>query len=116
MNPSHALSYSAKSNAAFSRGNIAAMMKYKEQAISCAPYSVAEYCDYFEKLYIAMQMYTQAGDTASASFCQKKLHSIPDMMHKVALGTSSLAHLTDNDMRMELPENYKSILEKLPVS
>lgn len=111
LNPEHSLAYSAKANAAFSRGEISEMIECKEQAIRCSPYSTAEYCDYFEKLYTAMQMYLQANDNTSAAHCARKLLIIPDMMDSVVQNTDPLAYRSGDDMSLILPEGHTLLLE-----
>lgn len=114
--PTSSLAYSAKANAALSRGKVLDMMEYKEKAIDCARYSTEEYCDYFEKLYAVMSMYLQAGDSQSAAYCAEKLREIPQNMAAVSQGTDPLAYLTGDDTALALPEEYTAILDMLAES
>ena len=111
--PTSSLAYSAKANAALSRGQVLEMIEHKEQAIRCARYSTAEYCDYFEKLYAVMTMYLRAGDTGSAAYCAEKLKEIPQKMAAVSQTTSPLAYLTGDDTLLTLPEEYAEILNMM---
>lgn len=113
LNPTHSLAFSAKANVAFSRGDIRAMAEYKEAAIGSARYTTAEYCDYFQKLYTAMQLYLRSGDTASAETCRKRLLQIPNMMEAVSRKTHALAGMTGDDSTLVLPPEYAEILESL---
>ena len=113
LKSSHSLAYSAKANAALARGNVLAMIQNKEQAISCARYATAEYCDYFQKLYTVHQLYLQAGDSGSAAYCREKLLAIPDMIAAVSARTDPLAFRTGNDSVLELPEAYLAVLDTL---
>lgn len=113
MNATHSLSYSAKANVAFSTGDIPSMIAHKENAIHFSPYSIAEYCDYFDKLYWAMQMYLQTNDTQSAAFCRNKLLQIPEMMVQVSQKTHPLADLTGDDSSLQLPDEYTAVLWQL---
>ena len=114
LNPTHSLAHSAKANAAFSAGDIRSMILSKQKAIHCAPYTTEEYCDYFEKLYVAMQMYLQAGDRESAEYCWKELQNIPKMMEDVSQNTHPLAYLTGDDPTLILPPDYSEILQQSP--
>lgn len=113
LNPNASIAYSAKANAAFSNGDIQSMIAYKEQAISCAKYSINEYCDYIDKLYIAYQLYMQANDTASAQYCLLKLSSIEQMIGNVQSSTDPLADMLADDSTLTLPEEYTELLQSL---
>lgn len=113
LNPTHSLAWSAKANAAFTRGQVLDMMRCKEQAIRCARYTKEEYLDYFEKLYTIRQLYLQAGDSGSAAYCAEKLRSIPAMMEAVSRETDALAYLTGDDSTLTLPQEYISLLESI---
>lgn len=110
-NPTHALAYSAKANAAFARGRVVEMMQYKEQAIRCARYSTEEYVDYYEKLYAVYLRYQELGDSTSAAYCMEKLRTIPELMARVSEGTDPLARLTGEDQTLRLPEAYLQMLD-----
>ena len=113
LNPTHSLASSAKANVAFSRGDIATMIRYKEQAIQFSRYTTAEYCHYFDMLYTAMQLYLQTGDVSSAAYCRDKLLQIPEMMDSVSIETHFLAGLTGDDSSLLLPPEYQTILDSL---
>jgi len=107
------IGYSAKANAAFSRGDITSMILYKEQAIQCARYSLNEYCDYIDKLRIAYELYLQVGDIQSAQYCLEKLGSVEEMIHAVTIQTSPLAYLTGDDSSLILPDNYRQYINAI---
>ena len=113
QNPTHSLAYSAKANAAFSRGNVKEMILHKEKALQYAPYSIEEYCDYIDKLYIVMGIYMESGDYGSAAFCLEKILSIPSAMENVAAKTDPLAYQTGNSTQMSLPDTYQDLLSVL---
>ena len=113
FNPTHTLALSAKANISFSKGDIPAMIEYKESAIRTAPYSTEEYCDYFRMLYTAMELYLKSGDTGSAAHCRNKLLQIPNMMAAVSQKTHVLAGMTGDDSSLMLPPDYNKLLETL---
>lgn len=111
LNATNSLAYSAKANMALTRGDVLAMIEYKEHAISCARYSIVEYQDYFEKLYAAMELYLKSGDLVSAQYCLNILNSIPEMIATVNDGTTVFA--PTDDLPLELPMEYQQILSAL---
>ena len=113
LNPTHALAYSAKANAAYARGRIAEMMRYKEEAIRLTPYTAEEYCDYIQKLYTLLEYYVQSGDTESASFCLDRMLSIPDQIARVSAKTDPLTALVGKNTTLVLPKAYRQLLEAL---
>ena len=113
LNPAHALAYSAKANAAFARGQIPEMMRYKETAIRLTPYTLAEYCDYIEKLYTVLELCIRNADQESAVYCFQKLLAVPQMMDAVAAGTDPLAYRTGNNSSLVLPDPYRYLIDEL---
>lgn len=69
--PYSALGHDAKANAAYASGNIRAMMQEKESAIACSRYTLAEYGDYFQKLYTAMLFIGSREMTSARRFAGK---------------------------------------------
>ena len=112
-NPTSALAFSAKANAAFSRGKITDMIHYKEQAIACSRYDQEEYRDYFEKLYTALQLYIQAGDMTSANYCYEKMLSIPQTLADLNREVPSFARKIGSYQELSLPEEYMTVLNQL---
>ena len=113
LNPTHALAYSAKANAAYSRGQVLDMIQYKETVLTLTPYTTEEYCDYIEKLYTVLELYVRNGDMESASYCLTKLLAVPDMIEAVAARTDPLADKTSNDTELILPDSYQTLLSEL---
>ena len=86
-----ALAYDAKANVAYAKGDGQSVIRYKQEAISLAPYTMAEYEDYGERLFQLMTLYQQAGMTDSAQTCRQCLLEIPTLLEQVKEKTSSLA-------------------------
>jgi hypothetical protein len=107
------IAHSAKANAALERGDVLAMIDEKEKAISCARYSIAEYTDYFDKLYAVYQVYMKSGDAASAEFCRQKLLAIPDMLSALEKETDKLAWKITDKPQFSLPEAETEVLRQL---
>ena len=86
-----ALAYDSKANVAYAQGDGEHVIQYKQKAISLAPYTMAEYEDYGEKLYQLMTRYQESGMTESAQTCRQCLSDIPNLLHQVEQKTSPLA-------------------------
>lgn len=111
--PSSSIAHSAKANAAYVRGDVLTMMEEKELAIQYSKYTLAEYTDYLDKLFVVYQLYMQAGDENSAVYCMQKILSIPEMMQQVSANTTRLAEMTGDDNTLALPEDYLDAIEAL---
>lgn len=112
-NKSVSLAYSAKARAAYAEGDFGEMISYKQKAIALSRYELAEYLDYFDMLYVGLQLYTANGDPASAAYCRERLLEIPDMLEEVLEQTSSLAWRIHDKPELELPEEYSKVLMEL---
>lgn len=113
VNREVSLVWSAKARAAYSNGDFAKVIEYKEKAISLSKYDLQEYLDYFDMLAVGFNLYNEAGDLASAEVCQSKLKEIPDMLQQVLDGTDKLAWMIDEKPNLELPNNYLEVLKQL---
>lgn len=111
LNSSVSLAYSAKAKMAYADGDFAAMIEYKQRAISLAKYNLEEYLDYFDMLYIGAELYSEAGDVYSAQYCRERLLEIPDMIQDVLDETDSLAWKINDLPELDLPEKYLELLE-----
>ena len=110
LNQSASLACSAKARLAYAEGDFERMIEYKQKAIALARYELEEYLDYFDMLYVGVQLYEQAGDKESAEFCRQKVLEIPDMMGEVLDETDELAYRIQDKPELELPEEYKEML------
>lgn len=113
LNQSVSLAYSAKARLAYAKGDFERMIEHKQKAIALAKYETEEYLDYFDMLYVGVQLYEQAGDEESARFCRQKLLEIPDMMEEILDGTDELAYRIQDKPELELPEKYREMLHSM---
>lgn len=113
QNDSVALVWDAKARSAFAQGDILAMMEYKEKAISLSKYEIAEYTDYLDMLFMAIQMYQEAGDMDSAAYCVETAVSIPLRLEDVRKQTSSLGWKLQDKPELDLPKEYKEGIDLL---
>lgn len=113
LNDSAALAYSAKARAAYAEGNFADMITYKQKAILMSKYELEEYLDYFDMLYVGIQLYAANKDMDSAEYCRQRLLEIPDMLENVLSNTDEIAWQIKDKPNLILPEEYQEILEGL---
>ena len=113
QNKSVSLAYSAKARAAYAEGDFGEMILNKRQAIALSRYELAEYLDYFDMLYVGVQLYTANGDMGSAAYCKERLLEIPDMLKGVLEQTGDLAWQIRDKPELELPEEYLKVLREL---
>lgn len=112
-NQSVSLAYSAMARAAYARGDFANMIIYKQQAITLSKYELAEYLDYFDMLYVGIQLYLKNGDVESAEFCRQRLLEIPELLEQVLAETDGLAWKIRDKPKLRLPEEYQERLRGL---
>ena len=113
LKPTSSIAHSAKANVAYAKGDIDGMILSKQKAIENARYQLVEYCDYFNKLYEAMNWYLKNGDIQSAQACAGYLCEIPGMLGRVKSVTSPLAWKLNDKPELELPEEYRILLAEI---
>lgn len=106
-----AIAYDVKANSAYQEGDFKKVMKYKDDALDCAPYSLEEYVDYCEKLIVGISMYENIGDEYSARVCKKKLISVKEKADATKEKTSSLGWKIYDKPQLDLPEEYLKAIE-----
>lgn len=110
INPDNPLANNAKARAAYSRGDFGNMITYKEKALEYYRYSLDEYLDYFNMLYVGYQLYLENGDSTSAEVCAENIKEIPGMLEEVLEKTDPLAYQINDKPELKLPTEYEEIL------
>ena len=110
LNPDNPLANNAKARVAYFRGDFGNMITYKEKALEYYRYSLDEYLDYFNMLYVGYQLYLENGDSISAEVCAENIKEIPKMLEDVVKKTDSLAYQINDKPELELPVEYEEIL------
>ena len=105
--------WNTKAYAAQSREDWDAMMEYKETAILHDRYNLAQYQDYVNCLYAAMQTCLQKGEDEAAWNLAEKILTVPEMMAAVNAETSKLAFASGDDNALTLPEAYQDLMRQL---
>lgn len=116
LNQYSSIAHSARANAALAKGDVSNMMTEKERAIFCARYSLVEYTDYFDKLYLVMYQYYKAGDINSAEVCRHKLLEIPLLLSETQASTSAIAEFLGDQPDLTLPREYSDLVDSLQKS
>lgn len=107
-----AIAYDVKANHFYEKGDFKKVIKYKNKAIDCAPYSIEEYTDFCEKLLIGVSLYENVNDKQSARVCKRELVDIIDRLAETKEKTSPLAWKIQNKPELDLPEEYAEIIEE----
>lgn len=105
------IAYSAKAEVAYSQGDFADMMKYKDKAIENAPLNYDEYVDYIYKLLTGIELYEQAGDVYSADYCRNKLNDVLESFYSIENKMSYLGKNINDQPITELPPELLEIIE-----
>lgn len=113
LNPDNPLANNAKARVAYSNGDFGSMIGYKQQALEYYKYNLEEYLDYFNMLYVGYQLYLENSDPDSAEVCREQMLGIPDMLDEVLNETDPLAYQIQDKPELELPEEYRVILDVL---
>lgn len=96
--------YRVKGQAAFSRGDIAAMMENQKQSISLNPFFYDTYEEYARMLLYCLDLYQKAGDTASAQVCRRELRELTAKLQGLTERQSRLGKLIDDQPVTAFPE------------
>lgn len=110
-NSSVALAWDAKALAAYAGGDFGTMITAKREAISLSRYDIEGYEDYFEKLRVGYELYSEAGDAESAAVCLSEIQGIQIMLDDVEAQTDPLAWRLADTPELEMPESYREFLE-----
>lgn len=102
-----ALAWNAKALVAYSQGNFGTYITAKRTAISLNPYSIEEYEDYFQRLAVGVQLYTQTGDSTSARICIEEIISIQAMLDELAAKTDPLAWKLADKPQLTMSQEYQ---------
>lgn len=107
-----AIAYDVKANHFYQQGDFKKVIKYKNDAIDCAPYSLEEYTDFCEKLLVGVSLYENVNDKSSARVCKKELVDISERLEEMKERTSTLGWKIYDKPQLDLPEEYAEIIEE----
>ncbi|MCM1286066.1 MAG: O-antigen ligase family protein [Acetobacter sp.] len=105
--------YSAKALYFYANGDIENMIKNKSIAIENNKYFIDEYIDYCTILIEIINLYNDAGDYDSASYCCEQLIKLNYTLQKVKENTDSIAYKLQDKPVLELPSEYQKIIDSI---
>ena len=97
------LAYSIKARGAYHSGNFVELMRYKNEIFTRFPFQYPEYEEYCRMLMIGIQLYTQAGDTASADICRQELRKVKATVEALGDRLSPLGKIIVDQPTTTLP-------------
>lgn len=97
------LAYSIKARSAYHSGDFVSMMQYKKEIFERFPFQYPEYEEYCRMLMIGIQLYTQAGDTASADICRQELLAVKATVESLGDRLSPLGKIIADQPTTTLP-------------
>lgn len=108
------VAYSAKARYAYSKGDFAQVIKYKDLIFENAPFAYEEYEEYCYMLINGIALYRAAGDTDSAEICRRELLGAKEKLENTEKRLSRLGRMINDQPTLRLPEeieNYISAME-----
>lgn len=105
--------YMMKAKYAYAQGNFGAMITYANQGIALNPLEYTQYEDYCRMLLIGVELYTQAGDSASAQACIKALRYTVEALDANAQRLSQLGKRIADQPITQLPQDLMEQIERL---
>lgn len=97
------VAYSAKAAYAYTNGDFANVIKYKELALKNAPLIYEEYESYAIMLITGYELYVQAGDIQSAEYCRDKLRRLPGLLASVENRLSAFGKKINDQPQTQFP-------------
>lgn len=105
--------YSAKALYYYVNGDIENMIANKSRAIENNKYFMDEYVDFCAVLIDVINMYNEAGDYESASYCCEQLVKVNKILQEVEANTDSIAYKLQDQPDLELPQEYQKIIDSI---
>ncbi len=113
--PKRSIAHAALAEVAYSKGSLTKVIDYKTEALVLAPYEIAEYVDYLNKLFAFYNRYAEMNDPKGTDLCIREMQNVCKMLEQVEANTDPLAVQSGEDQSMELPQEYREVLAELGV-
>ena len=107
------IAYSAKARYAYSQGDFAKLIKYKNLIFENAPFAYPEYEEYCYMLVNGISLYTTASDEYSANVCKKELIKVKNDIENIENKLSKLGTMIDDQPINTLPDEFRAYIEAL---
>lgn len=97
--------YSIKAKYAYSKGDFAGVIQYKNLAIRENPFNHTEYEEYCRMLINGISLYQQAGDENSVKICQQELVAVRQLLESNEQRLSGLGSMINDQPVTQLAED-----------
>ncbi len=104
------LAYTVKARQAYSKGDFANVIAYKNELLDRAPFQYEEYEEYCYMLINGISLYTKSGDTYSAEVCKKELIKVSQRLEQAEKRISKLGKRIKDQPITELPVNIQNYI------
>lgn len=104
------LAYTVKARQAYSKGDFANVIAYKNELLDRAPFQYEEYEEYCYMLINGISLYTKSGDTYSAEVCKKELIKVSQRLEQAEKRISKLGKMIKDQPITELPVNIQNYI------
>ena len=101
------LAYTVKARQAYSKGDFANVIAFKNELLDRAPFQYEEYC---YMLFTGINLYTKSGDSYSADICKKELIKVSQRLEQAEKKISKLGKMIKDQPITELPENIQNYI------
>lgn len=104
------LAYTVKARQAYSKGDFANVIAYKNKLLDKAPFQYIECEEYCYMLINGIALYTEAGDSYSAEICKKELLAVSERLKQAEEKLSNLGKMIKDQPVTELPEDIQNYI------
>ena len=104
------LAYTVKARQAYSKGDFANVIAYKNELLERAPFQYEEYEEYCYMLINGIELYTKSGDTYSAEVCKRELVKVSKRLQQAEKRISKLGKRIKDQPTTELPVNIQNYI------
>lgn len=105
------VAYSAKSNVAYSKGDIKSVIAYKNKVFEIAPFSYNEYEQYCYMMINAAKIYANNGDEYSEKICLEEFKKSVDAVENMENKLSKLGKMINDQPTTTLPNDIIEFAE-----
>ena len=107
------LAYSVKARYAYSQGDFAQVIKYKNLLFEKAPFAYDEYEEYCYMLVNGISLYTSVADEYSINICKNELMKVKNNVENIEKRLSKFGAMIDDQPVKSLPDELKVYIETL---
>lgn len=108
-----ALAYDIKAKIAYSKGDFAKVIEYKEKSIEVSPFTYSSYEDYCYMLINGIYLYEKYDDEYSANVCKKELLLTVQKLSENNEKLSKLGKMIKDQPKVQLPDEIIEYVEEM---